>query len=55
MAVNKKKLKEKIYATIDKVIDSAEKAGDLNYFEMNIKHTNGDLSVNLINKYKEKL
>lgn len=55
MTVNKKRLKNKINVVVDKLVDSAEKAGDLNFFEINIKHTEGDLSINLMNKYKEKL
>ncbi|MFL0196980.1 hypothetical protein ACJDU8_15640 [Clostridium sp. WILCCON 0269] len=55
MIVNKKKLKDKINVVVDKLVDSAEREGDLNFFEINIKHTNGDLSINLMNKYKEKL
>lgn len=55
MGISKKKLKDKINVVVDNLIDSAEKAGDINYFEINIKHTNGDLNINLMNKYKEKI
>ncbi len=55
MVVDKAKLKKKICDTIGKLMDGCEKTGDLNFFEINIKHTQGDLSVNLINKYKAKL
>lgn len=53
--VDKQNLKNKVATIVDKLIDSAEKSGNLNFFEINIKHTQGDLSVNLINKYKEKV
>lgn len=55
MPVNKKRLKDKISIVVDNLIDSAEREGNLNFFEINIKHTGGDLSINLMNKYKEKL
>ncbi|MBV4417185.1 hypothetical protein [Clostridium tyrobutyricum] len=53
--VDKQKLKIKISNAIDKLIDSTESIGDIKFFEINIKHTDGDISISLINKYKQKL
>jgi hypothetical protein len=53
--VNKQELKAKIINIVDKLVDSADKAGDLNFFEIRIRHINRDLSVDLVNKYKDRV
>lgn len=52
---SKDKIKKKILTIVDKLIDSADVAGNINYFEINIKHINGEINTNLVNKYKEKV
>lgn len=52
---SKDKIKKKVLTIVDKLVDSADIAGNINYFEINIKHINGEVSANLTNKYKEKI
>lgn len=52
---DKQTLKEKVYRKVNELIDGAEIIGSIDYFQLNIKHINGDLAVELINKYKEKI
>lgn len=48
-------LKSRIIKKIDELVDAAEQNGSIDYFEINIMHTKRDLSIQLINKYKEKV
>lgn len=51
----KEDLKKKINSKINELVDGADMIGSLDHFEINIKHTERDLSINLVNKYKEKI
>lgn len=51
----KQEIKDRIIKKVSELVDGAEKIGSLEYFEINIMHTNRDLSIQLINKYKEKV
>lgn len=53
--MDKKDLKLAINNKINELIDGVEKIGNLNFFEIGVKHTNGDLIIKLENTYKEKL
>lgn len=48
-------LKSKVNKKISELIDAVEKIGDINYFEIEIKHVNGDLIIKLENTYKDKV
>lgn len=52
---NKQNLKDKINKKINELIDGVEAIGNINYFEIGIKNTNGDLTIRLENTYKEKI
>lgn len=51
----KEKLKQKIYEAIETTIDTLDKVGKINYFEINIKHTNGELVIKPSYTEKEKI
>lgn len=51
----KEDLKRKINSKVNELVDGADLIGSIDHFEINIKHTEKDLSINLVNKYKEKL
>lgn len=53
--VDKQKLKEKITNKVGELIDGVDKIGNINFFEINIKHSENQLMVELKNKYKEKV
>lgn len=53
--IEKQKLNAKINKKTDELIDIAEKIGSLNFFEISIKHVNGELITSLETKYKEKV
>ncbi|WP_186430904.1 hypothetical protein [Clostridium sp. BSD9I1] len=53
--IEKQKLNEKIKKKADELVDAAEKIGSLNFFEISIKHVNGELITSLETKYKEKV
>lgn len=53
--IEKKKLNEQINKKTDALVDAAEKIGSLDFFEIIIKHINGELITSLQAKYKEKL
>lgn len=49
---SKEKLKENIHNQIDKMIDGIEIVGDLNFFEILTKCTNGKLTFKQSTTYK---
>lgn len=55
MKTDKQVLKEKVNSKVNELIDGAAMIGSIDFFEINLKHINGDLSIELVNKYKEKL
>lgn len=52
---DKQNLKNTINQKLNELIDGVEKIGNLNFFEIDIKNVNGDLSINLKNTYKYKV
>lgn len=40
---DKDKLKKTIHSCVDGIIDNMDKIQQLDYFEINIKHTNGEI------------
>ncbi|KEH84572.1 hypothetical protein [Clostridium novyi] len=52
---DKEKLKKKINSKVNELVDGAAKIGSVDFFEINIKHTQNDLMIELKNKYKEKV
>ncbi|URZ07556.1 hypothetical protein [Clostridium felsineum] len=49
------KLKQKIHERVDKAVDSMIKIGTVNYFEINIKHVNGEILCKPSYTEKEKI
>lgn len=49
------KLKQKIHERVDKTIDSMIKIGTVDYFEINIKHINGEILCKPSYTEKEKI
>ncbi|MCR3760300.1 hypothetical protein KYB31_15075 [Clostridium felsineum] len=49
------KLKQKIHERVDKALDSMIKIGSVNYFEINIKHVNGEILCKPSYTEKEKI
>ncbi len=50
---DKKELKNKIYKKIEKMIDGIDMIGDINFFEITVKCTNGKLTYKQSNTYKD--
>lgn len=53
--ISKQDLKNGINQVVNRIIDGVETSGNLNFFQINIKHIDGDLNIELVNKYKEKI
>lgn len=51
--IDKEELKKKIHNKIDKIIDGVDLVGDINFFEIIVKCTNGKLSYKQSNTYKD--
>lgn len=51
----KTQLKKQVLERISELIDSVEQVGNINYFEISIKHMDGTLMMDLRNTYKEKV
>lgn len=52
---DKEELKHLINDRVNELIDGAEKIGNINFFEIDIKNSNGDITIKLQNTYKEKI
>lgn len=50
--MKKQKLKDEIIRNIDEIVDGVELIGDLNFFEIGIKVTNGNIMAKLGTTYK---
>jgi hypothetical protein len=53
--MDKSRLKDKINSKVNELIDAAEKNGNINFIEINIKHVNGELMTELKTTYKDKI
>jgi hypothetical protein len=53
--IKKQEIKNKIIKKVNELVDAADIIGSLDYFEINIMHTNRYLNIQLVNKYKEKV
>lgn len=50
---DKKELKKKIFKKLEKIIDGIEIIGDINFFKITVKCTNGKLTYEQSNTYQD--
>jgi hypothetical protein len=49
------KVRDKINSKVNELLQGLDKSGNLNFFEITIKNTDGDLLFKVENTYKEKI